>query len=89
MRACFQPTADLAPWNARPAQVDREARNPGGTRAARLSATFDFSREDAVDDQAFNRVIWAAVRGADSVMPAPVHAAFVRSVAAAADEDDD
>ena len=80
MRACFQSKPELTPWSARPARVDIEARNLGGTEAARVSATFDFSHEDAVDDQAFNHVIWAAVRGPDSVMPAPVHAAFVRSV---------
>lgn len=89
LRACFQAKPDLTPWTARPAQVDIDARNPGDTAAARVSANFDFSREDAVDDQAFNRVIWAAVRGPDSVMPAPVHAAFVRSVPAASADDDD
>ena len=57
--------------------MNLEERNPGGTPAARISATFDFSREDAVDDQAFNRVIWAAVRGENSPMPPPVRAAFV------------
>ena len=89
MRATFQVRPDLTPWDARPAGVDIEAHNPGGTAAARVSATFDFSHEDAVDDQAFNRVIWAAVRGPDSVMPAPVHAAFVRSVPAASAADGD
>ena len=38
------------------------------------------AKEDAIDDQTFNRVIWAAMRGENSVMPAPVHAAFVRSI---------
>lgn len=89
MRASFQARLDLAPWSALPAQVDIGARNPGGTEAARVSATFDFSHEDAVDDQAFNRVIWAAVRGPDSVMPAPVHAAFVRATPAASAADGD
>jgi DNA-binding beta-propeller fold protein YncE len=89
MRACFQAKPDLTPWTAYPAQVDIDARNPGGTAAAEASARFDFSHEDAVDDQAFNRVIWAVVRGPKSVMPAPVHAAFVRSVPAALADDDD
>ena len=88
MRASFQARPDAAPWTARPAQVDLEERNPGGTAAARVSATLDFSKEDAIDDQTFNRVIWAAVRGEASRMPAPVHAAFVRAVPAA-DADDD
>ena len=89
MRAAFQTQADLTPWTAHPANIDLDERNPGGTAAARISAGFDFSREDRVDDQAFNRVIWAAVRGEGAVMPAPVHAAFVRPLPAAADADDD
>jgi len=42
-----------------------------------------------VDDQAFNRVIWAAVRGEGSPMPAPVHAAFVRALPRTPDGDED
>jgi hypothetical protein len=43
---------------------------------SRLSETFDFSKEDRVPDDLFNKVIWAAVKGMDSPCPAPVHAAF-------------
>lgn len=88
MRGCFAAHRDLGAWTARPAQVDLNARNPAGTPAARLSATFDFSREDAVDDIALNRVIWATVRGPSARMPAPVHAAFVRAIPGAAEDDD-
>ena len=87
MRASFQAQPDLRPWTARPARVNLDERNPGGTPAARISATFDFTREDAVDEQAFNRVIWAAVRGENSPMPPPVRAAFVRSMPKAQDDD--
>ena len=44
---------------------------------ARLSETFDLSKEDAADDLLFNEVIWRSVRGPDSPMPAPKRAAFV------------
>ena len=44
---------------------------------AKLSATFDFSREDAADDLLLNEVVWRSVRGANSPMPAPVRAGFV------------
>ena len=37
----------------------------------------NFAREDAVDDQLLNEVIWRSVRGANNPMPAPVRAAFV------------
>jgi DNA-binding beta-propeller fold protein YncE len=88
MQASFQARPDPGAWTARPARVNLDERNPGGTPAAGISATFDFSREDAVDEQAFNRVIWAVVRGENSPMPPPVHAAFVRSLPRAPDDDD-
>ncbi len=88
MRASFQARLDARPWAARPARVDLDERNPGGTAAAKVSAAFDFSREDAVDEQAFNRVLWAAVRGENSRMPAPVRAAFVRPLPGAEEDDD-
>jgi len=89
MQASFQAAPDLTAYASVPAQVSLNERNPAKTRAAAASARFNFSREDAIDDQKFNRVIWAAVRGEASVMPAPVHAAFVRPLPAADDDDDD
>jgi DNA-binding beta-propeller fold protein YncE len=89
MRASFQAAANLDPYVAIPNRVSLEERNAARTRAAALSAKFNFSHEDAIDDQEFNLVIWAAVRGEHSVMPAPVHAAFVRSLPAGDDDDDD
>jgi DNA-binding beta-propeller fold protein YncE len=80
MRASFQAAADLEPYAAVPARVDLGAKNPAGTRQAAISARMDFTREDANDDQLFNRVLWATERGEHSVMPAPVRAAFVRSM---------
>lgn len=88
MRACFQASPDASPFRCRPAQVDMDLRNTRKGAAASVSATFDFSREDLADEQAFNRVIWAAVRGDGSRMPPPVHAAFVRALPKA-DTDDD
>jgi DNA-binding beta-propeller fold protein YncE len=94
MRACFQAAADLEPYEAAPNRISLSERNPAKTQAAAISAGFDFSHEDAIDDATFNRVIWASVRGETSPMPAPVHAAFVRALPKAAadgdsDEDDD
>ena len=51
---------------------------------SRLSEKFDFSKEDRIPDDQFNKVIWAAIKGMDSPCPAPVHAAFV-----SVDKDDD
>jgi hypothetical protein len=88
MRATFQAQADTAAYAARPARVDLDEKNPSRTKLARISAGFDLTREDAIDEQTFNRVIWAAVRGEKEPMPAPVHAAFVRALPHG-DSDDD
>jgi hypothetical protein len=47
----------------------------------------DFAREDAADDLLLNEAIWRSVRGAGSLMPAPVRAGFV--FAHSKNEDDD
>ena len=36
-----------------------------------------------------NEILWKSVRGADSPMPPPVRAAFIRKVADGDDDDDD
>ena len=87
MRGSFQPEADPSPFRALAAGADIEARNERRGPSASISSRFDLSREDAVDEQTFNRVIWAAVRGEDEPMPAPVHSAFVRRIPAPRDDD--
>jgi hypothetical protein len=75
MYNAFQPVPDLRPFDARPANVDLEARN--ARRAWGGNIKMNFAREDAADDLQLNEVIWRSVRGPDSPMPAPVRAAFV------------
>jgi DNA-binding beta-propeller fold protein YncE len=87
MRASFQSEPDMSAFRSLGPGVDIEARNAKRGPLASLSSRFDFSREDLVDEQAFNRVIWAAVRGDGARMPAPVHAAFVRQLPGTDDDD--
>ncbi|HZZ58051.1 MAG TPA: alkaline phosphatase family protein [Opitutaceae bacterium] len=89
MDESFDDLADLAPYRALPPEVSLLERNPAKTKAAAAAAHFDFSKEDLIEDQAFNRAIWMAMRGDEAVMPAPVHAAFVRAFKAGDDDDDD
>lgn len=86
MRACFQAKADPSAYHALEAEVDLDSRNKEKGATAEASSHFDFSREDLVEEQAFNRVIWASVRGGSSGMPAPVHAAFVRQLPGSDDD---
>ncbi len=77
MYDCFTEKADERSYQHLPANVDMNAVNTPEAYGAKLSATFDFSKEDAADDLLLNEVIWRSVRGADSPMPPPVRAGFV------------
>jgi YVTN family beta-propeller protein len=82
----FTEKADLTPFRHRPIRYPWTEVNGPSAPAAERSAQFDFSREDTLPDIEFNEIIWKSVRGADSVMPAPVRSAFVRVIE---DDDDD
>ncbi|PSL46301.1 YVTN family beta-propeller protein [Chitinophaga niastensis] len=86
MWGCFQPTADNAGYQARPAYIDINARNIVWNQSAIQSAQFDFSKADAIPDLPLNEVIWKSVKGESSMMPAPRRSAFVRLTL---DKDDD
>jgi hypothetical protein len=77
MWECFTATADYAPFVALEATYDIHEINTEESVISRLSDSFNLEDIDAAPDQAFSEVIWKAVRGLDSEMPAPVRAAFV------------
>lgn len=79
MWRCFSSAADLTPFTARPANIDFNESNPkANTASARKSMSWDFSKEDRLPDIEFSEVIWKAVKGEHSVMPAPRRAAFLK-----------
>ncbi len=84
MWRCFTSTPDFSPVKALPAQVDLEERNMAVNELSRISETFNLAQVDAVPDRLFNEVLWKAIKGEDSEMPAPRRAAWVM---VAADED--
>jgi YVTN family beta-propeller protein len=71
----FQATAELRPYEHKPANENMGSLNPKQAWGGRLK--MNFTREDAVDDLLLNEVVWRSVRGADNPMPAPVRAGFV------------
>jgi hypothetical protein len=81
----FTATPTLTPFNALPSNVDLNEKNTATTASAKLSETFDFSKEDLIPDMIFSEVIWKAIKGEDSAMPAPRRSAFVKLV----DEDEE
>jgi len=77
MYRAFQSKPNFRTYRHAVPDVDMKAINAASAWGAKLSDTFDFSREDAADDLMLNEVIWRSVRGPEAPMPPPVHAAFV------------
>ncbi|NJD09799.1 MAG: hypothetical protein FIB01_04920, partial [Gemmatimonadetes bacterium] len=63
LREIWTDRPDLTPYAALVPAQPLDAVNPARTPAARQSEAFDLSRADAIDDDAFSRVIWLAVKG--------------------------
>ena len=78
MWRCFTNTIDLTPYKARGANVNLDDRNAVVNDLQRRSENFDMSQEDRVPDLEFNEVLWKAIKGEDSEMPAPRRAAFLK-----------
>ena len=91
MANAFTARPDVTPFQCRPARVDLDAKNSATAFGAEASKRLDLAVEDRADDLIFNEIIWKSVKGADSPMPPPVHAAFVipRRPTNEADDDDD
>jgi YVTN family beta-propeller protein len=78
MWRCFSSTPNLTPFVSVPANVNLNDVNEKVSAWSQLSETFDFTKEDRIPDLIFSEVIWKAVRGEHSVMPAPRRSAFVK-----------
>ena len=66
--------------------VDLKEKNKATAWGAKLSESFDFTKEDQADDLLFNEVIWRSVKGEQAPMPAPRRAAFVMPSVKRADD---
>lgn len=78
MYRCFTSTPNNTAYNTIPAKIDIAEKNTADGPSAKLSSTFDFSKEDKVPDLVFSEVIWKAVKGEESAMPAPKRSAFLK-----------
>ena len=81
----FTATPNLTAFKSLPANIDLNERNTANTPSAKLSETFDFSKEDRIPDLIFSQVIWKAVKGEHSEMPPPRRSAFFKTT----DDDDE
>jgi hypothetical protein len=76
----FTMDANLTPFEHKPVTVNLNEINSASSWGAKRSLEMNFAKEDAAPDNELNEIIWKSVRGADSPMPPPVHAAFVRAI---------
>ncbi len=76
--AIFTDQADTSTYQGIRPKVDFKERNTANMYGAQRCKEFNLNVEDAIPDLEFSEIIWKAVKGADSPMPAPVHSAFVR-----------
>jgi YVTN family beta-propeller protein len=71
MIGSFTNRPNFAPYaSIKPSQSLTEVNGPNAPMAAQ-SGMQDLSKEDKIDEQAFNQAIWKSVKGADATMPAP------------------
>ncbi|MCX7964347.1 MAG: hypothetical protein N2644_07715 [Candidatus Sumerlaea chitinivorans] len=74
---CFTATPDYSPYVCKPATYPLDEKNGPKAPMSKESALLNLEREDSNPDVWFNEIIWKSVHGPDSVMPAPLRAAFV------------
>ena len=82
---CFTNSVDLSPFKSIAANINLDDKNTKMTASAIRSMEFDFSKEDRIPDLAFSEVIWKAIKGEASEMPAPRRSAFIKVI----DEEDE
>jgi hypothetical protein len=87
MWECFTSKPDDRKFNAVPATYSLTETNPAKTALALQSERFNLAEVDAVPDLEFSIVIWKAVKGMQSEMPAPVRSAFVKVTEGEGDDD--
>lgn len=75
---CFKNTPDSTPFKSLPALVNLNDKNEKVNALSKRSDKFDFSKEDAIPDEAFTEVLWKSIKGENAVVPAPRRSAFVK-----------
>ncbi len=63
LREIYSPKPDLSPYAAIVPSVPLDERNPAQTAAARETRRLNLAREDPGDEDLFNRILWAMIKG--------------------------
>jgi YVTN family beta-propeller protein len=80
MWRCFDTKINRTPFNAIKPIVNLNDTNIKVDELSTSSERFDFSKEDMVPDLLFNQILWKAIKGKNSNMPAPKRSAFLKII---------
>jgi YVTN family beta-propeller protein len=84
----FALAPDVAPFAAIPPKIDINEMNDPRAWGAQDSAAMDLAEADRAPDLLLNEIVWRSVRGADSKMPPPMRAAWLKRGLGDADDDE-
>jgi len=75
---CFDKTPNAKGFITKPLQYDINEKNTVRSAMQRKSETFNFKKEDSINDHDFNEVLWKGLKGESALVPAPKRAAFIK-----------
>jgi YVTN family beta-propeller protein len=78
MFGVFAATPTPAPYALEKPRISLTDRNPATSPTAARSNRMNFKDADDIDDDELNAILWAAIKGPDVPMPAPVRSRFAR-----------
>jgi hypothetical protein len=78
MFSVFNNTPTGGAYTLEKPQTPLDQRNPAKSPTAARSLRMNFKEADDVDEDELNRILWAAIKGPDVPMPAPVRSRFAR-----------
>lgn len=78
---CFNNKIAYEPFNYVPTQYDLNEKNTTRSKMQLKSESFNFKKEDRVNEQDLNEVLWLYCKGDYIKMPEPIRAAFLNVVA--------
>lgn len=79
MYKCFSAKRDTTSYMHIEPKTDLDAKNTAMNKLSKESGAFDLSEADKVPDFKLNEVLWKAIKGENTVVPAPQRAAFVKT----------
>ena len=76
----FNSVPNSTPFNSIKPLIDINEKNIKIDELSKLSENLDFSKEDNVPDLLFNQILWKAIKGKHSIMPAPIRSSFIKII---------